>query len=268
MLTADQQTEFELSGVLKVKSLLSAPVISRARASVLSRFEALGFSRDGQWQLEDMPRSNWPDKGYSAKAIGNKIADVERLLDQPGVKSVVNDILDHADLDTEFFKRPQILVTLPNAGEWFMPHDGWHVDIPRLASGRRAGVQMFILLDEVKPQGGGTLVVAGSHQLLNNDVFVRSRDVTKLLRQEPFFHKLMSAPDSNAGGLAVTDNSVQSTQTADLEIVELTGSPGDAYCMDMRAIHSGAPNMSGQPRMMATHRFLRADVASEIKASA
>lgn len=267
MLMADQQTEFEVSGILKVKSLLSEPAISRARESILSRFEALGFSRDGRWQLEDRPRSNWPDKGYSAKAIGNKINEVERLLDQPGVKPIVDAILGHAELDKEFFKRPQILVTLPNAGEWFMPHDGWHVDIPRLVSGRRPGVQIFVLLDEIKPQGGGTLVVTGSHRLLNNDDFVRSRDVTKLLRQVPFFRQLMSVPSSKADRFATTENNTQSTQQVDLGVLELIGSPGDAYFMDMRAIHSGAPNMSDQPRMMATHRFLRADVAEEIKAS-
>ncbi len=267
MLTANQQAEFDFAGMLKVKSLISDPAISRARDSVLSRFEALGFCRDGQWQLADRPRPKWPDKGYSAKAVGNKIENVERLLDQPGVKPIVDAILDHADLDREFFKRPQILVTFPNAGDWFMPHDGWHVDIPRLASGRRPGVQVFILLEEIKLQGGGTLVVKGSHRLLNNGTFVRSRDVTKLLRQEPFFHRLMSAPNSCTDGLEVLEGSKKSMEQIDLDVVELTGSPGDVYFVDMRAIHSAAPNMSELPRMMATHRFLRADVASEIKAS-
>lgn len=266
MLTNDQQAEFDFYGVLKVNSLLSTQAISRARTSVVSRFEGLGFSRHGNWCLEGKARSSWPDKGYSAKSIGNKIEDVERLLDEPGVKPIVDELLAHADLDRQFFKRPQILVTLPNEGEWCMPKGGWHVDIARVASGRRPGVQVFILLSEIKPQGGGTLVVSGSHRLLNDGDFIRSRDVTKLLRKEPFFRELMSDAYPSIDGFLNPDNSKSAPQHSDLSVIELTGSPGDAYFMDMRAIHSAAPNMSDEPRMMATHRFLRADVASELTA--
>ncbi len=268
MLTKDQQAEFEYSGVLKVKSLVSAQAISRARTAVVSRFEKLGFSRFGEWQLQGRARAPWPDKGYSAKAIGNKIEDVERLLDEPGIKPTVDAILDHADLDKQFFKRPQILVTLPNEGEWRMPHDGWHVDIARVASGQRPGVQVFILLSEIKPQGGGTLVVAGSHRLLNDSGFIRSRDVTASLRQEPFFRELMAVAHPSIDGFLNPDNSKQRLKQDDLSVVELTGAPGDVYFLDMRAIHSAAPNMSDEPRMMATHRFLRADIASELMAGA
>ena len=48
-----------------------------------------------------------------------------------------------------------------------------------------------------------------------------------------------------------------------LELVELTGVPGDAYLTDLRVLHSGAPNASVRPRMMATYRFMRADLMAE-----
>lgn len=263
MLSAYQRAEFDASGVLKVDSLISEQAIIRARCKVLSRFEALSFSRNSEWQLDDRLRSKWPDKGYSAKQIGNKIEDVEHLLDEPGIKPIIDDLLAHAHLDEQMFKRPQILVTLPNEGAWFMPNDGWHVDIPRLASGHRAGVQIFILLDEVKSQGGGTLAVSGSHHLLNNGDFIRSRDVTKQLRKHPFFHELMLAHHSSIDEVSNPD----SGERVDLAIVEMTGAAGDAYFMDTRVIHSGAPNVNDQPRMMATHRFVRADTVAEMLAN-
>lgn len=239
MLTKDQSAAFEAAGVVKVKSLLPEQTISVARRSIISQFEPLGLAKIGEWRLEDRPKENWPYKGYSAKKISNKLPEVERLIKEPAIMLIVTQLLGYADLDNEFFKRPQILVTLPNEGTWFMPNDGWHVDIARLKSGLRPGVQVFILLSEIKPKGGGTLVMAGSHRLLNNSAFIRPRDVTKRMRQEPNFKAL--------------------------EIVELTGEPGDVYFMDMRALHSGAPNMGDQPRIMAAHRFLRADGVPELK---
>ena len=49
-----------------------------------------------------------------------------------------------------------------------------------------------------------------------------------------------------------------------LELVELAGSPGDAWFVDMRVLHAGAPNACARPRLMATHCFLRADGVAEL----
>lgn len=49
-----------------------------------------------------------------------------------------------------------------------------------------------------------------------------------------------------------------------LELVELCGEPGDAYLTDLRLLHSGAPNASRRPRVMAIHRFMRTDVMQEL----
>ncbi len=261
MLSQDQRAEFYASGLLKVKSLLSEKAIEHARTAILQRFEPLGLSLGGKWQLENVSPTGWPDKGYKAKEIGNKVEEVERLLDEPGVKPMANALLDDAELDHEFFKRPQILVTLPNAGEWFMPNNGWHVDVPRLSTGACPGVQIFILLSEIKPGGGGTLAISGSHQLLNNEGFIRSRDVTKRLRAEPLFQAFMSEPRHTIDWFEVQ---APTTEPVEVKVVELTGAPGDAYFIDLRTLHSGAPNMSHKPRMMATHRFLRADAAKEM----
>ena len=263
MLTADQQAEFNRSGVLKVDSLLSRAAVNVGRAAVLKRFERIGLSDSKRWLLDGIPRSDWPEKGYRTKDIGNTVQAVEKLLDEPGVRSIADKLLGHAELDCEFFKRPQILVTLPNSGEWFVPYGGWHVDEPRLSNGQCPGVQVFILLREIKPQGGGTLAIAGSHKLLNNGGFVQSRDVTKRLRKEPPLKDFMSHPRSSIDWFETGE---VTTQSSGLKVVELTGSPGDAYFIDLRTLHSGAPNMRDEPRVMATHRFLKADAAAEMTA--
>ena len=42
----------------------------------------------------------------------------------------------------------------------------------------------------------------------------------------------------------------------DLELVELYGNIGDVYLMDIRILHSIAPNPMINPRIMASQRYL------------
>ena len=42
-----------------------------------------------------------------------------------------------------------------------------------------------------------------------------------------------------------------------IQVVELTGVLGDLWLMDLRALHTAAPNPSAAPRLMMTWRFLR-----------
>jgi ectoine hydroxylase-related dioxygenase (phytanoyl-CoA dioxygenase family) len=41
----------------------------------------------------------------------------------------------------------------------------------------------------------------------------------------------------------------------EIEVVELTGKPGDVWLMDMRVLHTVAPNARSTPRVMLTQRF-------------
>jgi ectoine hydroxylase-related dioxygenase (phytanoyl-CoA dioxygenase family) len=50
----------------------------------------------------------------------------------------------------------------------------------------------------------------------------------------------------------------------DVKVMELTGEPGDAFLTDLRVLHSGAANAAHHPRIMVTHRFVRADLVPEL----
>ena len=267
ILSGSQRAEFEALGILKIEQFIPDEAISFARKAILSRFEALDYAQNGEWRLDDRPRSKWPDKGYSANQIGNKIEDVGLLLDEPSIKPIIAELLENAELDTGMFKRPQVLVTLPNEEEWFMPNYGWHCDNPRLASGNRPGVQIFILLSDIKAQGGGTLAVSGSHHLLNNGSFIRPRDITRQLRKHSFFSALMGARHDSIAQFQDQQDTTQPREYTDLSITEMIGAAGDVYFMDTRVIHSGSPNAKDQPRMMATHRFVRSEMVAEIEAN-
>lgn len=262
-LTPGQLAEFDQRGLLRLPGLLSAGRVRRAREYVHGRLAALELWRDGAWWPGDRPRPQWPDRGLKASAIGNRHPDVEALLGEPALLAAVDLLLEGCAFDRELFKRPQLLVTLPNADAWITP-TAWHVDTPRLASGRRPGVQLFTFLDGVEPCGGGTLVVAGSHRLFNEGRVILAEELTRLLRREDFFQELYSETSRRARDHAGLLNHVGAIGDVALTVVEFTGAPGDAYLMDLRLVHAVAPNVGDRPRIMATHRFLRADIAQEL----
>lgn len=264
ILALEQLDEFNRRGVLRCSGLFSADRVRRAREHVRCRLARLGLWKDGAWRLDALPRPEWPATGLkSSKAIGNKHPDVQTLLDEPALLSVVETLLDGCACDGTAQRRPQVLFTLPNSHTWTVPTH-WHADIPRLASGRRPGVQAFVFLDTVEPRGGGTLVIAGSHRLLNEGRSIRVRDFRRLLCREAFFRELYAkAPDSVQDRARLLHRMATVDDVA-LEVVELTGAPGDAYFTDLRVLHTAAPNAADRPRMMATHRFVRADVMQEL----
>jgi ectoine hydroxylase-related dioxygenase (phytanoyl-CoA dioxygenase family) len=258
VISPDMLGQFEREGAIRLDALFPAPAIARAREAVLRQMEKLGLWRDGAWRLPD-PRPQWPAMGIKpARDIGHRHPETEALIEEPALLTAVDRLLEGQAFDRVTYPRPQLLVSLPNAQTWHLP-DGWHTDSPRLQSGRSPGVQLFTFLEPVEPQGGGTLVIAGSHRLLNDRGVLKMKDITATLKSERFFRRLDvwqdgELPEGWVHGVPV-------------RMIELTGNPGDAWLIDLRLLHSAAPNVSDRPRIMATHRFVRTDVMPELAAA-
>jgi hypothetical protein len=268
-LTPEQLDEFERRGVLRLPGFFSVDRVRQAREHVQRRLARSGLWKNGAWCLEAVPRPQWPATGLkTSKAIGNRHPDVEALLEEPTLCSAVDALLGGGcAFDRTVHRRPQVLFTLPNSDVWTVPA-GWHVDIPRLASGKRPGVQLFTFLDRVETRGGGTLVIAGSHRLLNEKRFMRMKELRHLLCREDYFRNLYSeAPPASAQDRARLLHESGLVGNVVVEVVELTGAPGDAYFTDLRVLHAIAPNATDRPRIMATHRFIRTDVLHELAAA-
>ena len=261
-LTADQRQTFEREGLLRLEGLLSEAAVHEAREAVLRPLEAIGLWRDGGWRLDALPRPRWPESGpKTASAIGHKHPELRRLAEDPSLQRVARELTGQDEFDRTH--RPQVLFTLPNAEQWSAPL-GWHLDLPRLASGRAPGVQLFTFLEPVAPGGGGTVIACGSHRLLNEGRHVRSRDVKEALGREPFFRDLYAAGQGGPADRAAFMARRARIQDVEVSLVELTGAPGDAWIMDLRALHGGSPNTSARPRLMMAQRFVRADLADEL----
>ena len=83
----------------------------------------------------------------------------------------------------------------------------------------------------------------------------------KRLRKLPYFRELMSKDDKDRGHFLS-----ESCRVGDvtLQVVELHGEPGDVFLVDMRVLHTGAPNASRVPRIMLTQRFMLESVLEEL----
>lgn len=130
----------------------------------------------------------------------------------------------------------QLLLSPPHQGTWTLERLNWHVDVTARPPDRLPGVQAFVLIDDVAPQGGATLALAGSHRVH------AQRGATASLREA--LKNPSSCPlEAHLHGLGVT-------------IVEMSGKAGDVYLMDMRLLHTPSINATKNLRMMATSRFI------------
>ncbi|MXY51595.1 MAG: phytanoyl-CoA dioxygenase family protein [Gammaproteobacteria bacterium] len=288
----DEKTrrEFAERGVVRIAGLIPEAAIAPNRERVYSILEDAGVWQDGRWVVDDERGENrtpgkfhWlaPTKylpmrrirdcakstAFRAMFLSDALAAAKELAGERLCTSK-----PPASGAADAFSRPQLLFTPPGADHWFVPNTIWHLDVPRLGEAGAPGVQVFILLDDIPPGGGATLVVAGSHRLLNDRVR-RSKDVKKALKRRPYFQHLMGPrpQDRNpSDGSHIDPDSArllnQPGHDGDipLQVVEMDGKAGDAYITDLRLLHTLAPNASPRPRLMATQRLPYPDIVGKL----
>jgi ectoine hydroxylase-related dioxygenase (phytanoyl-CoA dioxygenase family) len=146
------------------------------------------------------------------------------------------------------------LVTFPRSGTaWDVPTSDWHLDSQDLELTMLA---VFAHLAPVRPRGGGTLVVTGSHRLTApsgpqaGHAPARSHEVKAYLRtMHPWLHDLWNTGgDTDRIHRYLTEGAV--IDGVNVRVEELTGEPGDAIIMHPRLLHAVAPNSLRTPRMM------------------
>ena len=70
----------------------------------------------------------------------------------------------------------QILLTFPSPGPWMLPAERWHMDCGFEApTWPVPGIKLFAFFGDAEPGGGGTLLLSGSHRLVERqDPWLRS----------------------------------------------------------------------------------------------
>jgi hypothetical protein len=251
MLTTSESAEFAARGLVKYSDFLPAEQLATARRVIFQHLEQHGIAQDGRWR----PADQLPSAGlFDAKPLIRSLDRHPAIIDLVGGKTpAAASALVGGRLDFSMRPSPGLLLTLPATGSWTVPHQNWHQDIPRLPEAGPPGVQVFAMLDTVEPGGGGTLAVTGSHRLFNDGVRINSSDLRKRLKRLPYFAALMSEGTADRMRFMRAAGHVGDVE---LQVVEMTGEPGDVFFMDMRLLHTVAPNMRRIPRLMLTERYL------------
>lgn len=161
-----------------------------------------------------------------------------------------------------------LLLTMPGGTPkaWNVPTTGWHVDNDPLRYRNQVDeLMLFTFYSSVQPQGGGTLILSGSPRLLEQ--YARGEEVgcvpgpSPLLERiadwHPWLAELMGRQSVPTRTPEEWMGTVVDVHGTGVQVVELTGEPGDAVLCHPLMLHTSSPNCRPTPRMMRRTSFRR-----------
>jgi len=153
------------------------------------------------------------------------------------------------------------LISFPkrDGGSWTVVADGWHWDTDLAAhlDGPRS-LFIFAVFSHIEPQGGGTLLLAGSHHLLHRffTAMTPAQQAAKRKAQREQFHRSSPYLAALTGKVPYDgDRIAHFMAEADdngvaVRVVEVTGQPGDAFVCHPSLLHAVSINCRTVPRLM------------------
>ena len=271
MLSQEEKESFVKWGFVKIDALIPNEVVDPIREAVLDRLRRHGFWGKEGWEA--------PADAEAEKKLRNTIKEISRsskslrpILTER-VLSYARDLVSGDEVEmsppiTQFlFTAPRSYVMNHDGrwnGEWEVPRSIWHLDMPRSRSIGPPGPEMFTFLNKVEPKGGGTLILAGSHRLLNDVDYLSSKGVKRKLKRHAYFRELTGKGDGDRSRFL---EEIGDIDNVPVKVVELTGDPGDVYFVDLRLLHSLGANTSDQPRMMIAQRMPRQEAFNALMAT-
>lgn len=271
MLSQEEKESFVKWGFVKIDALIPNEVVDPIREAVLDRLCRHGFWGEEGWkapadaEAEMKLRNTIKEISRSSKSLRPILT--ERML------SYARDLVSGDEVEmsppiTQFlFTAPRSYVMNHDGrwnGEWEVPRSIWHLDMPRSRSIGPPGPEMFTFLNKVEPKGGGTLILAGSHRLLNDVDYLSSKGVKRKLKRHAYFRELTGKGDGDRSRFL---EEIGYIDNVPVKVVELTGDPGDVYFVDLRLLHSLGANTSDQPRMMIAQRMPRQEAFNALMAT-
>ena len=221
------KTDLSVDGIVKLSQFIDKKEVNLIKESLVEELK----------RLKIYENNKTVSKGLKNLSHFQQIVMLSRTVKQPKTLEKYSDIFGEVVFKIfakKFYsdQKQQLLLTLPQQEKWTLNDLKWHVDSHSTAF---ESLQFFLIIDDIQPHGGGTLVLKGSHHLTERSSLSQLNHLlsTKILNQ-PF-----------------------DFQNKKLEIIELTGVKGDVYLMDMRVIHSPAINAAKKIRMMATYRYFQ-----------
>jgi len=254
MFSAEQHESFNTVGYVRLEGAVPSSDVREMYGRIWSLLEEKGFNQDDS--------STW--KPGPAGALHELKKGEFAPNDSPVVRAALDAVFEGSQREQPT-SWGQPLATFPDKdGPWLLPNNIWHFDHPYSLPGEISGVNVFLFIDDVEPEGGGTVVVRSSPSLVErmrasapriekisdlNKAFLRSHPWLKGLKTGKKFRSVernqhYMAQDTDIDGIAA-------------RVVELTGKAGDVFLCHPALCHAPAPNVADRPRLMRTQRVRR-----------
>ena len=156
----------------------------------------------------------------------------------------------------------RVLVTFPEEGpsSWTVPTGVWHWDCELHDNvGAVTRLVVFTFFSSVEHEGGGTLIVEGSHRLLkhfHDELAPDERRGThrelrnRFLASHAWLRRLSGIEPTKGDRNDYFMNTSHDVDDVPVRVVELTGRPGDAVVCHPLMVHTTGPNHADVPRFM------------------
>ena len=244
ILSDQQQRAFDELGVIKVKGLFDANIACDLEVELWRRFEKWGIERGRPetWEVLDEPTIRKVMKGT------RRVRGLEALYNDRS-----DDVASTLARETEFEKQKALLLLTFSRQHGYIqdqivPSSIWHSDTPNIPGRGLTGVIVLGFINHVRPRGGGTMVITGSHRLFEASTSaITSKIAKRKLRKYPYFRELLSDSSTDRERFL---NEPGFVNDIELQVVELTGEPGDAYFVNGSVMHTITRNYRTEPRMM------------------
>lgn len=243
-LNEQQKQAFDELGVVKVEGLFDANIACDLENELWRRFE--------KWGIERGRPKTW--EALDEATIRKVMKGTRRVR---GLEAIYNDRSDDISStlagETELERQKALLLlTFSRQHNYIqdriVPSSIWHSDTPNIPGKGLTGVIVLGYINHVLPRGGGTMVITGSHRLFKTSTSaITSKMAKRKLRKYPYFRELLSDSSTERERFL---NEPGFVNDIELQVVELTGEPGDAYFVNGSVMHTITRNYRSAPRMM------------------
>jgi hypothetical protein len=252
VLSAEQRLAFDETGVVHLPAAIAQAATQAMRAVLWRELERTRGMREGD-------PGSWRE---------SRPAGLQRLAKRGAFGAMASPALREA-LDAVFapdgWDEPpcwgQPLLCFPQRAAWDVPHLAWHLDFPGTPEHSFPAVRVFALLSDVAPGGGGTVVVAGSHRLVERlarraGAPLRSAEArAQLATEHPWLAALAERDGADRAQRFLRDGAT--VCGVRLRVLELCGRSGDVVLMRADALHAAAPNAGTSPKLVVAQFVTR-----------
>ncbi|SEO65230.1 phytanoyl-CoA dioxygenase family protein [Paenibacillus sp. OV219] len=266
-LSKEQIEHFIEFGWVKVEEAFPRELALECQQFIWEKLSRFGVERSD--------RSTWQQPMYNLREAYNGGAfdrcNTERMAD------AIEDLTGHGRwIDRGVYGKEEVVATwgwwpvnfaLGADRPWTVPTSGWHWDgghFRHYVNSPDQGLLCLCIFSEIRPHGGGTLIIEGSHKVVakflekHPEGLEPQEGIDMLNAEHPYLSELTgltgTGEDDPDRIKRFMDEWHVDTDGFKLRVAETSASPGDIILCHPFLYHAASQNHSGSPRFMCNQK--------------